>query len=86
MVDELSEARVVSPPEEPQLAASGAMVPPPHAQHVALQAAAEAAQDGVLLRHREQDGRRGGPLPHEALPFDPRQVSLEREREREGLC
>lgn len=74
MVDELRETGVVAPPEEPELAASGAVVPPPHAQHVRRQTPAEAAQNGVLLRDGEQDGRGRGPLPHEASPFDPSQI------------
>ena len=84
VVDELSKAGVVAPPEETELAASGAVVTPPHAQHVGRQTAAEAAQDGVLLRHREQDGGRGGPLPHESPPFNPSQVSLRKRRSERG--
>lgn len=76
VVDELGEVGVVAPPEEPELPAPRSLVAPPHAQHVGLQAAAEAAQDGVLLRHGEDDGRRGGSLPHEAAPFDASQVRL----------
>lgn len=75
-MNELSEVGVVAPPEEPELAAAGRLVPPPHTEHVSLQAAAEAAQDGVLLSHGEEDRRRGGALPHITLPFDPGQVSL----------
>lgn len=77
MVDQLSEVGVVSPPEEPQLPPAWSLAAPPHAQHVGLQAATEAAKDGVLLCHREEDGSRGGALPHKHLPFDPCQVSLQ---------
>lgn len=75
-MDELGEAGVIAPPEEPELPAPGRVVPSPHAQHVCCHAPAEAAQDGVLLGHREEDGRRGGPFPHKASPFDPGQISL----------
>lgn len=49
MVDELREVGIVAPPEEPELPASLPLAPPPHAQHICLQTAAEAAEDGVLL-------------------------------------
>lgn len=81
VVDEICEVRVVPPPEEPQLPPALPLTPPPYAQHVGLQAAAEAAQDGIFLRHREEDGRRRGTLPHKLLPFDPSQVSLQEEGE-----
>ena len=76
VVDEVAVAGVVAPPEEPELAAARPLAPAPHAQHVRLQAVAEAAQDGVLLRHREEDGCRVGALPHVPPPFDARQVRL----------
>lgn len=82
-MNQIGKVGVVSPPEEPQLPPALSLAAPPHAQHVGLKAAAETAQDGVLLRHREEDGGRGGTLPHELLPFDPRQVSLQPRGERE---
>lgn len=75
MVDELCKIGVIPPPEDPELPSTWSLVSPPNAQHVCLQAAAEAAQDGVLLRHWEEDGGRGGALPHKTLPFDPCEVS-----------
>lgn len=36
VVDELGKVGIVAPPEEPELSASGRLVPPPHAQHVRL--------------------------------------------------
>lgn len=88
VVDEFSKVWVIPPPEEPQLPPALPLAAPPHAQHVSFQAVAEAAQNGVLFCHREEDGSRGGTLPHKPLPFDSCQVSLqckvgERERERE---
>ncbi len=47
-----------------------------HTQHIRLKTTAEAAEDGVLLGDREQDGRRGRTLPHVPLPFYPCQISL----------
>lgn len=84
MVDELGKVGVVSPPKDPELPPARGLMPPPHAQHVCLQAATEAAQDGVLLRHREEDGGRGGALPYKTLPFNPGEVSLKAKRE--GEC
>lgn len=84
-MDELSEVGVVSPPKDPELPATRGLVPPPHAQHIRLQAATEAAQDGVLFCHWEEDWRRGGALPYKALPFDPREVSLKAKNERERV-
>ena len=83
-MDQLGKVGVVPPPEEPELPTSGPLAPSPHTQHVRFDAAAEAAQDGVLLGHREEDGCRGGALPHVPLPFDPRQVRLRGRRERES--
>lgn len=80
-MDKLSETGVIPPPEEPELPATRGVVPPPHTQHIRCQASAEAAQDGVLLGHREKDGRRSGPLPHETPPLYARQVSLREEEE-----
>lgn len=90
-MDEIGEVWVVPPPEEPELPAPRPLTAPPYAEHVGLQAAAEAAQDGVFLRHWKEDGRRGGTLPHKPLPFDPCQVSLQDkggggERERVSVC
>lgn len=85
MVDELGEVGVVSPPKDPELPPARGLVPPPNAQHIGLQAATEAAQDGVLLCHREEDGGRGGALPYKTLPFDPGEVSLKAKRERENV-
>lgn len=85
-MDELGKVGVVSPPKDPELPPARGLVPPPHAQHVCLQAATEAAQDGVLLRHRKEDGGRGGALPYKTLPFNPGEVSLKAKRERERMC
>lgn len=84
MVDEIDKVGVVPPPEEPKFPSALPLAAPPHAQHICLQAAAEAAEDGVLFRHWEDDGCRGGTLPHKPLPFDPCQVSLQdKEMEKE---
>lgn len=43
MVDEIGEVGVVPPPEEPKLPPALPLAASPHAEHVCLQAAAEAA-------------------------------------------
>lgn len=76
MMDQVSKVGVIPPPEYPELPAPRPLVPAPDAEHVGLEAAAEAAQDGILLCDREQDGGRRWALPHVALPFNPSEISL----------
>lgn len=76
MMDQVSKVGVIPPPEYPELPAARPLVAAPHTEHVGLEAAAEAAQDGILLRHREQDGGRCWALPHVTLPFNPSEISL----------
>lgn len=79
-MDQVSKVGVIPPPEYPELPAPGPLVAAPDAEHVGLEAAAEAAQDGILLRHREQDGGRRWALPHVTLPFNPSEISLRGEK------
>lgn len=80
IVDKLRETGVIPPPEKPKLPATPGLVPSPHTQHICSQASAETTQDGVLLS-REQDGRRGGSLPHKTPPFYSGQISLKEDEE-----
>lgn len=71
MMDQVSKVGVIPPPEYPELPAPRPLVPALDTEHVGLETAAEAAQDGILLRDREENGGRCWALPHVALPFNP---------------